>query len=64
MFSFQTLTPFYNRSSNARENSKELNCGFDSPRSLTNRVTWLNKVCNIPEERTIRRGICKKMETR
>jgi hypothetical protein len=58
------LTPFCNKSLNGRENTKELNCGLDLPRSFTNRVIRLNKVCNIPKERTMRRGTCKKLETK
>jgi hypothetical protein len=45
------LTPFYRKSSNAWENTKDLNYEFNSPRSLTRRITQLNKVCHIPKER-------------
>jgi hypothetical protein len=58
------LTPFYYRSLDARENTKELNCEFDSPRSFTSRVTHLNKVYNIIEDKIMKRGTCKILETK
>jgi hypothetical protein len=51
--------PFYNRFLDVRENTKEFNYGLTLPRSLTNRITQLNKVHNIPEKRTMKRGTCK-----
>jgi hypothetical protein len=57
------LTPFCNKSLNIGENAKEFNYGFNSSGSLTSRVTLLNKVCNILEDKTMRRGTCKKLET-
>jgi len=61
---FQTLTPFYNRPSDVRENTKKFNCGLDSLGSLTSRIIRLNKVCNILKERIMRRETCKKLETK
>jgi hypothetical protein len=55
---FQTLTPFFNRSSNVGENTKELNYGLNSPGSLTNRITQINKVCIILKG-TMRNGHVK-----
>jgi hypothetical protein len=56
------LTPFYNRSLDIGENTKEFNYGLDLPRSLTSRVTRLNKVYNIIEEKTMKRRTCKILE--
>jgi hypothetical protein len=58
------LTPFYNKSSDVGENTNKLKCGLNLLKSFTNRVTHFNKVCNILEERTMRRDTCKKLETR
>jgi hypothetical protein len=53
MSSSRALTPFCRKSLNIGDNTKCLNCRFDSLRSLTSRVFQLNEVCQILEEKKI-----------
>ncbi len=52
------IDPFC-KSSDVRENTKELKCRLNLLGSFTSKVTWLNKVCNILKEWTMRRGHVK-----